>query len=155
MCQIPANPRSVAKETIANRITIAIPGQYLYYGSAKGFGGLRGRLALHMRHGKSMHWHIDSLTEAGTVLGAWTFPGGRECDLVARLSHLPIAAHGFGSSDCPRCTSHLFRWPESAGLLGDLRSNYASHLRDVTLSRMETNAGAVEGAANLDAISPP
>jgi Uri superfamily endonuclease len=61
-----------------------------------------------MRHGKSIHWHIDTLTEAGTVLGAWTFPGGNECDLVTSLSHLPIAVEGFGSSDCRRCKSHLW-----------------------------------------------
>ena len=46
------------------------PGRYLYCGSAKGPGGLRGRLARHMRRGKSLRWHIDLLTEAGTVLGA-------------------------------------------------------------------------------------
>jgi Uri superfamily endonuclease len=83
------------------------PGEYLYCGSARGHGGLRGRLARHMRHGKSLHWQIDTLTEAGTVLGAWTFPGGNECDLVASLSHLPIAVEGFGSSDCRTCSSHL------------------------------------------------
>jgi len=59
-----------------------------------------------MRHGKSIHWHVDTLTEAGTVLGAWTFSGGNECDLVASLSHLPIAVEGFGS-DCHRCRSHV------------------------------------------------
>src|SRR6202040_2359121 len=71
----------------------------------------------HMRHGKSIHWHIDTLTEAGTVLGAWTFPGGNECDLVTSLSHLPIAVEGFGSSDCRRCKSHLLGWPHGAGTL--------------------------------------
>jgi len=92
-------------------------GEYLYCGSARGSGGLRGRLARHMRHGKSIRWHIDSLTESGTVLGAWTFPGGSECDLVASLSHLPIAVEGFGSSDCRKCASHLLRWAHGAGTL--------------------------------------
>ena len=86
-------------------------GRYLYCGSAKGPGGLRGRIARHMRRGKPMRWHIDLLTEAGTVLGAWTFPGGDECDLVAALSHLPAAIDGFGSSDCRKCRSHLLQWP--------------------------------------------
>jgi hypothetical protein len=36
-------------------------------------GGLRARLARQMRRGKPIHWHIDRLTEAGTVLGAWRF----------------------------------------------------------------------------------
>jgi histidyl-tRNA synthetase len=43
-------------------------GCYLYCGSAKGPGGLRARIARHMRHGKPMRWHIDRLTEAGHVL---------------------------------------------------------------------------------------
>ena len=93
------------------------PGLYLYCGSAKGPGGLRGRLARHMRRGKSICWHIDVLTEGGTVLGAWTFPGGDECDLITGLSHLPVAIKGFGSTDCRRCTSHLLRWPHGAGSL--------------------------------------
>jgi|SRR5215467_3531360 len=67
---------------------------YLYCGSAKGRGGLRARLARHMRRGKPIHWHIDRLTEAGAVLGAWTFLCGDECHLVAALSHLPIAIKG-------------------------------------------------------------
>lgn len=91
------------------------PGRYLYCGSAKGRGGLRARVAHHMRCGKSIHWHIDRLTEAGTVLGVWTFPGGDECDLVTALSHLPAAVEGFGSTDCRRCATHLLRWPHGAG----------------------------------------
>ena len=75
-----------------------------------------------MRRGKAIRWHVDGLTEAGTVLGAWTFPGGHECDLVAALSYLPVPIEGFGSSDCRRCRSHLLRWPDTAGALlpGDL-----------------------------------
>ena len=67
-----------------------------------------------MRHGKAIQWHVDGLTEAGTVLGAWAFPGGDEFDLVAALSHLPVPIEGFGSTDCPRCRSHLLRWPDTA-----------------------------------------
>ena len=71
-----------------------------------------------MRHGKSIHWRIDGLTEAGTVLGAWTFPGSDECDLVNALLHLPVAMiEGFGSTVCRKCTSHLLRWPHGAGTL--------------------------------------
>jgi Uri superfamily endonuclease len=50
------------------------PGCYFYCGSAKGPGGLAARLARHMRQGNANRWHVDNLTEAGTVLGAWTFP---------------------------------------------------------------------------------
>ena len=90
------------------------PGRYLYCGSATGPGGLRGRIARHMRRGKAIHWHIDVLSEAGAVRGAWTFPGANECDLVAALAHLPMPVEGFGSSDCRRCRSHLLHWPSGA-----------------------------------------
>lgn len=99
-------------------VTLA-PGCYLYCGSAKGPGGLRARIARHMRRGKPIRWHIDNLTEAGHVLGAWTIIGGNECQLVAFVAHLPMPIDGFGSSDCRSCRSHLLRWPgNSSTLLG-------------------------------------
>jgi Uri superfamily endonuclease len=87
-----------------------LPGRYFYCGSANGPGGLKPRLARHMRHGKSLHWHIDQLTERGTVTGTWIVRNGRECDLVAMLAPLPMPIPGFGSSDCVRCRSHLLHW---------------------------------------------
>ena len=90
------------------------PGHYLYCGSARGAGGLRARLSRHMRRGKTVRWHIDRLTEAGAVLGAWFFPGGDECDLVTTLSSLRVPIAGFGSTDCTRCRSHLLQWPGGA-----------------------------------------
>lgn len=89
------------------------PGRYLYCGSARGPGGLRARLGRHMRRGKTVRWHIDRLTEVGAVLGAWVFPGGCECELAAALSKLPAPIAGFGSTDCARCRSHLFRWSDA------------------------------------------
>lgn len=86
-------------------------GRYFYCGSASGPGGLRSRLVRHMRQGKTVHWHIDQLTERGTVTGAWIVRNGRECDLVAILAPLPMPIPGFGSSDCVRCRSHLLYWP--------------------------------------------
>jgi Uri superfamily endonuclease len=88
-------------------------GRYLYCGSAKGPGGLRARIARHMRRAKAMRWHIDRLTEVGQVLGAWTFIGGHECELVAALAPLSAPIEGFGSTDCRRCRSHLLRCPET------------------------------------------
>jgi Uri superfamily endonuclease len=95
------------------------PGRYLYCGSAKGPGGLKARVARHMRRGKSIRWHVDHLTERGAVIGAWIFPGREECALAASLSHLPAPVPGFGSSDCRRCASHLFAWPDGAPLWSD------------------------------------
>ncbi len=92
------------------------PGRYLYCGSAKGPGGLRARLARHARCRKNVHWHVDRLTRAGTIIGAWVFPDGDECDLVAMLSECPVAMRGFGSSDCAQCASHLLCWPAEARL---------------------------------------
>jgi Uri superfamily endonuclease len=92
------------------------PGRYLYAGSARGPGGLRARLARHQRADKKPHWHVDRLTLAGQVPGAWTFPGGGECAIVAALRHLPAPLPGFGSSDCRRCVSHLLAWPAGAGI---------------------------------------
>jgi len=94
------------------------PGRYLYCGSAKGPGGLKARLARHMRKGKAVRWHVDRIIEAGRVLGAWAFPGGDECALAQRLAGMgfPVPIPGFGSSDCRVCESHLLAWPEGEGL---------------------------------------
>ena len=91
-------------------------GRYLYCGSARGPGGLRARVGRHFRQGKPERWHIDRLTGAGRMLGAWIVPGGDECALVAALSDLPVPVPGFGSSDCRDCASHLLNWPEGASI---------------------------------------
>ena len=83
------------------------PGTYLYAGSARGPGGLRARLARHFRLDKTPHWHIDRLTMAGILRGAWIFPAAGECAIIAALAGLPHPAAGFGSTDCPTCPSHL------------------------------------------------
>lgn len=91
-------------------------GRYLYCGSAKGPGGLRARVGRHVRRRKPVRWHIDQLTEVGTVVGVWLFTeGSSECDLMAALSDFPVPIPGFGSSDCRRCRSHLVRWPREVG----------------------------------------
>lgn len=98
---------------------VLAPGRYLYCGSARGPGGLRARVGRHFRRGKPVRWHIDRLTEGGRLTGAWVFPGGDECAVVASLSGLPVPVPGFGSSDCRTCASHLLAWPEgtAAGIL--------------------------------------
>jgi Uri superfamily endonuclease len=91
-------------------------GDYLYCGSARGPGGLRARLARHMRPQKRAHWHIDQLTSAARILGAFVDEAGDECALNAALDRLPTPIVGFGSSDCRRCAAHLRFWPEAAAL---------------------------------------
>lgn len=114
---IPATPGAYALVILLDSPAASLPpGRYIYCGSARGPGGLRARLSRHMRRGKPMRWHVDQLTEAGRVLGAWVFEGGDECALVRALSHLPVPRPGFGSSDCRACVSHLLAWPEGQTL---------------------------------------
>jgi Uri superfamily endonuclease len=91
-------------------------GTYAYVGSA--MGGLRGRLGRHLDPGRKMHWHIDQLTRAGEIRGAFIIPSRtrRECAVSEVLRDLEGSAPvcpGFGCSDC-RCPTHLFRVDESA-----------------------------------------
>ena len=72
------------------------------------------RLSRHMRPDKVIHWHVDLLTGAGRVAGAWIFPGCDECELVQALPHLSVPIRGFGSTDCTKCWSHLLSWPRRA-----------------------------------------
>jgi Uri superfamily endonuclease len=94
-------------------------GTYAYAGSARGPGGLRARIAHHLRAGKPVHWHADRLTAAGRVTGIAFTRTARECDLARRLAALPgatIPLAGFGSSDCRQCEAHLVRLPDALPL---------------------------------------
>lgn len=90
----------------------SLSGWYVYAGSARGSGGIRGRLRHHFRRGKPVRWHVDELTNSADRIVALSVPGGSECEIVGRLlqSHLfEPALSGFGSSDCRHCTAHLLR----------------------------------------------
>lgn len=90
------------------------PGWYAYAGNAHGPGGLRARVARHLRKDKRAHWHVDHLTHDASV-AALCFPGADECHLVKTLtsvSAFSVPMPGFGSTDCRRCESHLVRWAE-------------------------------------------
>ena len=91
-------------------------GIYGYAGSAYGSGGLAARLKTHFRQSVRRHWHIDSFYKEATCVGVWVFRLGRECDVVETLLTIPDSiyqTHGFGSSDCRNCKSHLIRLPSS------------------------------------------
>lgn len=86
-----------------------LAGRYVYTGSA--LGGLRARLARHLRKEKRLHWHIDYLLQHAVVEDIHLFPTNErsECTLnqqVLALPHARVIARGFGSSDC-RCPTHL------------------------------------------------
>ena len=92
------------------------PGYYVYVGSALGPGGLRARLAHHMRPAERPHWHIDYLRAKTTIEAVWFCYNrkSREHNWAKRFAAMPGASGpmvGFGSSDC-ECESHLFFFGE-------------------------------------------
>jgi len=95
------------------------PGLYIYCGNANGPGGIGARLQRHTRPSKVRHWHIDSLTGDGRVIGVGAFAGGHECrvmDSLSRMRGMQIPVRGFGSSDCRDCEAHLVRFTEERNL---------------------------------------
>ena len=98
-------------------------GLYLYAGSARGPGGIRARVARHLRRPKACHWHIDHLTRVAELEDAIAFPDGRECAIadfaLARGAQTPVPR--FGASDCPRCAAHLLA--VEPDLVGELTPN--------------------------------
>lgn len=111
-----ATPLTVAAGRLGQVALTA--GCYVYVGSARGPGGLRGRLARHLRRSKRRHWHIDALTAAQPVSAVYWRVAAEplECRWAQALQQLPGAtpgAIGFGSSDCRSgCRSHLIRLPD-------------------------------------------
>lgn len=86
-------------------------GWYVYTGSARGPGGLGGRLRHHLWPVANPHWHIDYLRSAATVQSIWYCVGetASEHAWAGELGRLPgvqIPAPRFGASDC-RCMTHL------------------------------------------------
>ncbi|WP_198662888.1 GIY-YIG nuclease family protein [Cohaesibacter intestini] len=88
------------------------PGLYVYVGSAYGPGGLRSRLARHLRPNKPLRWHIDQITTRAETKYAIGWTDGKECELQAALAaggNITYPLPVFGSSDCRSCPSHLLR----------------------------------------------
>ncbi len=86
------------------------PGRLRYYGSARGPGGVRARVARHLGGRGRRHWHVDWLLARTAVRRAMVELGATECDLVRRdleSGRWVVAATGFGSSDCRSCPAHL------------------------------------------------
>lgn len=88
------------------------PGFYVYVGSALGPGGVRARLAHHLRPTDRPHWHIDYLRAHTQVEEIWYCldASRREHTWAQRMGTAvgaSIPLKGFGSSDC-NCEAHLF-----------------------------------------------
>jgi Uri superfamily endonuclease len=87
-------------------------GFYVYVGSAFGPGGLLARVTRHCREVKPLHWHIDYLRQAVSLVETWytTDALSREHAWARVFLDMPgaaVPAPGFGASDC-RCRAHLF-----------------------------------------------
>lgn len=90
------------------------PGIYVYIGSARGPGGVIGRVNRHLSpaNGKTCHWHIDWLRQVAQPLGIhWTqATKSQECLWAEKLECLAVREpSGFGASDC-KCRGHLLRF---------------------------------------------
>jgi len=99
-------------------------GAYLYLGSARGPGGLKGRLNRHLQPDKAgpLHWHIDYLRCIAQVraiaylVQQEIYPTEPlECLWSQALVQDPgssVPLPGFGASDCRLgCPAHLIAFP--------------------------------------------
>jgi Uri superfamily endonuclease len=84
----------------------------VYVGSALGPGGVRARLAHHLKLSRRPHWHIDYLRAHTRIEEIWYRLDTRRLEHVwaehiglAEGASVPLV--GFGSTDCG-CESHLF-----------------------------------------------
>lgn len=81
-------------------------GKYIYTGSARRH--LDARIARHLRHKKTLRWHIDWLLAApGVRVVAVSRSAFEEC-MLNQCTGGRTLVPGFGASDCcMRCDSHL------------------------------------------------
>ncbi|MCG3253037.1 MAG: GIY-YIG nuclease family protein [Candidatus Heimdallarchaeota archaeon] len=89
-------------------------GNYIYIGSALGPGGLKKRIARHIKQEKKIFWHIDYLLKNNFVkiiaYGEILSDHKIECGVVNQIIRIfhekSSIIKNFGSSDC-NCKSHL------------------------------------------------
>jgi Uri superfamily endonuclease len=95
-------------------------GFYVYLGSAFGPGGIRARVAHHLRAGRRRHWHADYLWPALRIEEIWYShdTARREHEwarLLRGLRAFSVPLARFGASDC-RCETHLLHNQEPPSL---------------------------------------
>jgi Uri superfamily endonuclease len=118
-------------------------GFYVYVGSAFGPGGLKARIAHHMKISERPHWHIDYLRSAVDITEVWfTYDQGHRehqwAGAMAGFSGATIPVTGFGASDC-RCKSHLYFFnsrPSGIRFRRRLHTTLNSHGRIFIKNRM-------------------
>lgn len=123
-CQLPREPGVyviivMVSKTIeistrrGKRFTIPC-GIYLYLGSARGGGGIRGRVLRHLRRSGDAFWHVDYLLRSpsakilGIMYGVYKDSRDHEAELALKLRKALPGIKGFGCSDKPRDYSHLY-----------------------------------------------
>lgn len=124
------------------------PGRYAYCGSARGPGGIRARVARHLRSvtspARKAHWHVDRLTAAGHIVAALVAPGGNECALMDTLlarDGAAVPVPGFGSSDCRRCAAHLVAFGGAPSLEAVAPPRSCATLLVLDRARLDRRAG--------------
>ncbi len=109
-------------------------GYYVYVGSAR--KNLSKRLERHRRKRKHMHWHIDVLRDAGSLVAAIPVRtvDDLEHEMAARLSRIAEwSIPGFGCTDCLQDGSHLFGFHENPVHLPD----FLQVLEDFRINRID------------------
>jgi Uri superfamily endonuclease len=115
------------------------PGYYVYTGSAFGPGGIKARIAHHVRTSHRPHWHIDYLRPALLLDEVWySYDSERHehrwADTFSRLKGAIQPVAGFGASDCS-CKTHLSFFsiqPSVRQFRKRLRAKLNSHARIFT-----------------------
>lgn len=151
--------------TIGHLGTFDLPrGRLVYVGSACGPGGLRSRLARHLRAEKRRHWHVDYLLAHAVIERVIVRAAGPglECAWAQELLTMPGASApipGFGSSDCRSgCPSHLIQVPEDWMAADDIGDTVQALLDAIAAGddvQAETVAASFAGRSDrLPALRP-
>ena len=106
------------------------PGYYVYIGSAFGPGGLRARIAHHLKISERPRWHIDYLRPSVDPTEIWFTHDSRHREhqwarMLASNTAGTIPLSGFGASDC-RCESHLYLFSSRPSGIGFRRRLHAT-----------------------------
>jgi len=101
-------------------------GLFAYVGSARGPGGLRGRLRRHMGlkgRPRALHWHVDHIISNpdSKIVGFHVLEGASEHLVAEKVgSFARVSFRGFGCSDC-NCNSHFFYLGKDLRILRKLK----------------------------------
>ncbi|MET1160317.1 MAG: GIY-YIG nuclease family protein [Thermoprotei archaeon] len=99
----------------SGRVFVLEPGMYVYIGSARGFGGIRGRVKRYLVGVGNRFWHIDYLiTQPGVKLAGIYYMAINKTtidyeSLIASVFREKLyGVKGFGCSDKSHDYSHLY-----------------------------------------------